>query len=175
MTGKAHDPVEETGQEQEAERVWDSIEKIDTAMLVTHGAKGLHARPMSTIVRRLDGEIWFLTDDCGSKDSELARNKDVALTFSKGSTHVAISGEAEICEGRATIRDLWNPGAQAYYPQGPDDPSIRAICVRPTIAELWDGPSRPVALVQMAFAHVTGRSADGMGENIKTEALATPA
>jgi general stress protein 26 len=175
MTEQRHGAVDETSGDEEAERIWDRIEKIDTAMLVTHGKKGLHARPMAPIVRRLDGAIWFLTDDGGSKNDELAANKDVALTFSKGATQVAMAGEAEVCDGRATIRDLWNPGAQAWYPQGPEDPSIQAICVRPTIAELWDGPSKPVALVQMAIAHVTGRSADGTGENIKTEALANPA
>ena len=154
-----------------ADKIWDHIEKFHDCMLVTYGRNGLHARPMSQIVRRQDQTIWFLTDEHGSKDVELEANKDIALTYSKGSTHIAVTGVAELVDGRATIKDLWNAGAQAFYPQGPEDPSIRAIAVHPTSAELWDGPTKPVALLKMAVANVTGRIAHDMGEHIKTGKL----
>jgi general stress protein 26 len=126
---------------------------------------------MSAIVRADEGLIWFLTDtSTGSKDNEIANDRNVAVIFTDGSsTHVAVSGTASIVTDRATVKDLWSTPAQAFYPQGPEDPAIVALRVKPGMAELWDGPSTPVALVQMAAALVTGGSAADIGRNVKAD------
>ena len=45
-----------------------------------------------------------------------------------------------------------------------DDPSIRLVTVRPTEAELWDGPNKVAAAVLMLTAAVTG-SKPKMGDH----------
>jgi general stress protein 26 len=150
------------------QKIWDAMESIRTAMFVSRGDLGPHARPMSAIVRPDEGRVWFLTDSETAKACEVERNPTVGLTFSNGTNrHVAITGQAEIVEERAFVRDLWSTSAQAFFPGGPDDASIVAIRVEPEVGELWDGPSTPVAIVKMAAALVTRTPADDMGENVK--------
>lgn len=154
--------------DQDMDRIWKAMEDRRTAFLVTHGREGPHARPMSTIVRRDDGCVWFLTDSATAKDCEIAADDRCALVFSDGgSMHLAVTGTAELVDDRLVVKGLWSTGAQAFYPEGPEDPSILAIRVTPKIAEYWDGPSKPVALVQMAAALATGSSAADMGRNVK--------
>lgn len=152
----------------EEAKIWDAIEGIRTAMFVSRGKSGLHARPMSAIVRREEGRIWFLTSRETAKTCEIEANPDVSVTFSNGtSTHVAVNGRATLVDERAHVKDLWSIAAQAFYPDGPTDPDIVAIKVEPEIAELWDAPATPVALVKMAAALVTRTSANSLGENVK--------
>jgi general stress protein 26 len=125
---------------------------------------------MSAIVRKDEGHIWFLTDSATIKDCEIEADPRCALVFSDGgSTHLAVTGSAEIVEDRLVVKGLWSKAAQAFYPSGPEDPAIVAIRVEPIIAELWDGPSAPIAMVQMAAALATGRSAADMGHNVKAQ------
>jgi general stress protein 26 len=168
MASEPKDP--QRADRDDVERMWKVMEKQRTPMLVTRGARGLHARPMHAIVRPTEGLIWFLTDRSGCKDWEIARDSQVALTFSNGgSVHLAVSGLARIVDDRETVRDLWSIAAKAYYPDGPEDPDILAIRVEPQLAELWDGPAAPIAMAQMAAALVTGSSAADMGHNVKAE------
>ncbi len=154
--------------DEQLDRAWKLMEKLGTAMLVTVGARGLHARPMSAILRREEDAIWFLSARDGSKDDEIARDSDVSVIFSDGGTHqVAVAGTATLSDDRARIRDLWNLGAKAFWPDGPEDPAIVAIEVRPRVIEYWDGAARPVAAFRMAKAILTGQSADDLGETAK--------
>jgi general stress protein 26 len=151
-------------------QIWKLMEKVRTAFLVSLSALGPHARPMSPIVRDEERLVWFLTDRVTVKDDEIGADERVAMIFTDGgSTHLAVTGTAELVDDRATVKDLWSTAAQAFWPEGPDDPRIVAIRVQPTVAELWDGPSAPVAMVQMAAALVTGRSAADMGHNVRAE------
>ncbi len=142
------------------DNIWDIFEKFRIAMLVSHGSAGLHSRPMAPIWRRETGLVWFLTSMDTTKRQEIARNPDVAIALSEGNRHAAISGTAALIADRAVIHDLWNAGAQAYYPDGPDDPEIVAIKVTPDIGEYWDGPAAPVQLFKMGLALLMGNSAD---------------
>lgn len=164
------EPDPQRANSRDISRIWAVMKAERTAFLVTQGAKGPHARPMSAIVREPDGLVWFLTDRASMKDSEVDADSRCALIFSDGSaTHLAITAEASIVDDRTVVHDLWSTAAQAFYPGGPDDPSVVAIRVTPVIAELWDGPSAPLALIQMAAAIVTGGSAADMGHNVKAE------
>jgi general stress protein 26 len=142
------------------DNIWDIFEKFHVSMLVSHGSAGLHSRPMAPIWRRENGLVWFLTSLDTEKRQEIARNPDVAITLSDGSRHAAMSGTAALVADRTIIRDLWNAGAQAYCPDGPEDPEVIAIKVTPDIGEYWDGPSAPVQMVKMGLALLMGKSAD---------------
>lgn len=153
---------------EDVRRIWDAMEEIDPAMLVTEGEAGLKARPMTPIFRREQGLIWFLSDGPSSKEFEIDRERDVAVTFSDGDrVQVSVTGHALIVYDRAVIRDLWSKPFEAFLPQGPEDESVFAIRVMPLAAELWEGPNKLVALGKMAAALVTGNAVHDMGDNIK--------
>jgi general stress protein 26 len=90
----------------------------------------------------------------------------VYLGYCNGHRHLSINGDAELSDNRSIIKRIWTPSAQAFWPNGPDDPSIVAIVVTPHAAEYWDGPTGIVASVKMAFALATGKTPD-FGENAK--------
>ncbi|MFZ4689274.1 MAG: pyridoxamine 5'-phosphate oxidase family protein [Polymorphobacter sp.] len=149
-------------------RIWKAAAGIRTAMLVTRGETRLSGRPMSAIVRADENAIWFLTDVPGDLLDDIAAHPQVSVTFCDGgSTHVAFDGSASIHADRATIEGLWSQPAQAYYPEGPGDPRVRAVRVRPVHAELWDGPGTIVAMAKMAAALVSKKSVDGIGEHVE--------
>lgn len=150
----------------DVQRVWELIDEIDFCMFVTKTGSTMHGRPMSSIGKRDEGVIYFLTDQRSSKDDEIARENAVYLAYAKGQQHLSVNGTAAISSDRSLIKRLWNPGAQAFWPNGADDPDVVAIVVTPDAAEYWDGPSGIVAGVKMAFAVATGQQPD-LGTNAK--------
>src|SRR5258707_437688 len=63
--------------------------------------------------------------------------------------------------------ELWSTEAQAWWPRGPRDPSVRVLRVIPEQAEYWDtrGNSITVAL-KLVAARLAGRAPD-LGESKK--------
>ena len=128
---------------------------------------GLRSRPMSSIVKSEEGKIYFLSDARASKDYEIASHPDILLTYGNGSSQfVSTRANAVTSTDRALIKKLWNPGAQAFWPKGPDDPDVIAIIATPTIAEYWDGSAGILGTAKMAYALLTGTAPD-LGDNSK--------
>lgn len=150
----------------DTKRVWEMIDAIDICMFVTKRGADVHGRPMSTIGKPDEGKVYLLTDKSAAKDDEIAEDPAVYLGYSKGSQHLSLNGTAVVSQDRALVKRIWTPSAQAFWPNGPDDPNIVAIAVTPSSAEYWDGPNGIVAGVKMAFAIATGAKPD-MGENAK--------
>lgn len=141
------------------DRAWELIEEIGLCMLVSHddGGETLRARPMSAHPHRDEDAIYFLTDLRSHKDDEIEINENVCLCFTGSSAHayVSVSGTANLLDDRARIAKLWSPAARAFW-ESKDDPNIRILKVRPTLAEFWDSPGKIVTTVKMAAAAVTG-------------------
>jgi general stress protein 26 len=150
-----------------AERIWKAAKSMRTAMLVTRSGDTLISRPMSAIVREDEGAIWFLTDRNSGKLDDIAEHPQVSVSFTNGSDAIAFTGTATIVEDRNKIKDLWSTPAQAWYPNGPEDPLVLALRVTPDQAELWDGPGMVVSLVKMAAAVATGSSVRDIGDHVK--------
>ncbi len=148
-------------------RVWDLMEKISFCMLATWNGSELRSRPMDARMRRNENLIYFLTDVRHQKDDEIARYPKLNLAFADTDArkYVSISGEAELSNDRAKIKQLWEPTAKAWW-ESADDPNIRVLKVRPTIAEYWDTPGKAVSMVKMAVAAATGSKPD-LGKNEK--------
>lgn len=148
-------------------RMWEVMENERTAFLITQTPAGPHARPMSAIVRADESLVWFLTDRMTIKDDEIRDDGRCAMVFTDaGSTHLAVSGTASIISDRDVVKDLWTISAKAFWPDGPDDEDIVAIKVEPGLAELWEGPAAPIAMVQLGVALATGKSAVDIGNNV---------
>lgn len=146
-------------------KAWDIAESIGTCFFGT----GLHQYPMSAIVRREEGVIYFLTDARSEKISELKLGSHVQLTFSDTSAndYLFIEGNASVSDNRRKIIELWNPFAKAWWDSA-EDPNIRLVTFSPNRAEFWDGPNRLLAVSKMLFAAATGNRPD-LGDNGETK------
>jgi general stress protein 26 len=149
------------------DRVWQLMEEIGFAMLVTDDGGKLRARPMSACLERHSNAIFFLSDARRHKDDEIARNPAINLSFADAGSqkYVSVTGTAAVSNDRAKIKELFSTPAKAWWDSA-DDPNIRVLKVTPQDAEFWDSPGSVVSYVKMAAAAVTGRRPD-IGENRK--------
>ena len=157
------------GQRHDQDRVWDLIDTIKFAMLVTHDGEGdeLRARPMHAHGKREDDAIYFLTDRRHQKDDEIQINDNICLAFADtgGQRYLSVTGTATVLDDRTLVHDLWDASNKAFW-DDENDPDIRVLRVRPSMAEFWDSPGRIVTSVKMAAAALTGAKLE-FGENRK--------
>ena len=139
-------------------RVWELVDKIRFCMFSTWDGEKQHQRPLTAMADKDAGVVRFLVDAGGSKNWEAEKYPAVALAFADpGKNHyLTIAGKADISNDRATIRELWNPFAKAWWDSA-DDPAIRLLTVYPEEAEIWEGPNRLVAGAIMLAAAATGK------------------
>ena len=157
--------------ETDLDRVWEIMEDISVCMVTTHAGGRMRSRPMHAIADRDENTVYFITDTRGAKDDEIAAAPDVCLAFADigDNTYLSITGTAEMVRDPDKAEELWSTEAQAWWPRGPRDPSVRVLRVDPEQAEYWDtrGNSITVALKLMA-ARMTGRQPD-LGANRKVD------
>lgn len=150
-------------------KIWALIAQQPVCMLASHDGEAIRSRPMHAMPDRESGMVWFFTDARAHKDEEVAANPHICLAFADTSanTYLSLSGGAEISNDRRRIEDMWNGGAAAFFPDGPDDPNIRLLGMRLERAEYWDGPSSSIVVaMKMAAARLSGERPD-LGENKK--------
>lgn len=127
-----------------SEKFWEMVDDFGTCMVVTQDGGQLRARPMAPRVSEERRQILFLTDRNSHKVDEIEAKPEVALTFSKHGEYVSASGRASISESRALVASIWDEEAEAWMPQGKDDPSVVVLVVEPHEAEIWDVTSNKV-------------------------------
>ena len=149
------------------DRVWELMNKIGFAMLVTSDGNKLRARPMSAYLRRDENAIYFLTDGRRHKDEEIARDPSVNLSFADAGSqkYVSLTGTAALGNDRAKIKELFSTPAKAWWDSA-DDPNIRVLKITPEDAEYWDSPGSVISYAKMAVAAATGTRPE-IGDNRK--------
>lgn len=150
------------------ERVWQIIEKVGVCMLTTKFGGGLRARPLEARPDRDAGIIWFVTDLRSGKEHEIEAEHEVGLVFidPKERAYLSLTARAEVERDHAKAAEIWKSTDNVWW-NGPDDPNVCVLRVRPITAELWDGPaSTAIAVLEFAKARVTGERPD-LGENRK--------
>lgn len=147
-------------------KVADLASDIKFAMLTTVDAGGeLVSRPMAHQEVEPDGDLWFFSSRDSRKVEHVLANPHVAVTLASASTWVSINGSAEVVEDDQKAKDLWSTDMEAWFPQGPDDPSIVLIKVTGDTAEYWDTPGgRVSSVLSLAKSKLTGERYSG-GEN----------
>ncbi|MEZ5786250.1 MAG: pyridoxamine 5'-phosphate oxidase family protein [Xanthobacteraceae bacterium] len=150
-----------------ADKVWDLVEKIPICMLVTHDGEDIRSRPMGAYPCREENAVYFLTDSRRHKDEEVARDPRVCIAFSDpgSQTFVSLTGQAVVLNDREKIKEFWSLPAKAWW-DSPDDPAIRLLRVTPKDAEYWDAPGKVVSYVKMAAAALS-KTRPALGENKK--------
>jgi general stress protein 26 len=153
--------AEETSPAEARAKVWDLLEKFQAAMLVTQPPGGhFSARPMSHIVRANEGRVYILTERATQSAKDIAAHPAALLTLADGKRYVSLNVHGEVSTDRALIEDLWNPGAQAFWPEGASSTKVCALVLRPHSGEYWDGDNTLLAGIKLALANLTGSPPD---------------
>ncbi|GAA4338853.1 pyridoxamine 5'-phosphate oxidase family protein [Klenkia terrae] len=149
------------------EKVRELVAGEKIAMLTTLGADGsLESRPMSLQETEFDGDLWFFAEADGGPAKSIAANPKVNVTTGSRSSWVSIAGEGIVVTDVAKKKELWNSGAEAWLPQGPEDASVVLIKVDGSSAEYWDTPGAVTTAISFVKAKATGERTD-VGENEK--------
>lgn len=92
------------------------------------------------------GELLFFTAADSAKVFELGRSRQVSLCYddTAKNVYVTVAGSAEVLCDAALARKLWKPHQRAFFPLGPDDPSLVLLRVEPERAEYWERSSGAV-------------------------------
>jgi len=126
----------------------------------------LTSRPLTCASVEQD-RVWFLVDRSASWTSDLPEHPQVNLAFSDSDDgrYVTASGHAVLDTDRSRIDGLWNPGAEAFFPNGKDDPNVAALMVTVDEGEYWDGPSTSVGKVAALVSTWIHRDPSRSGEH----------
>jgi len=152
-------------------RLWDLIRDIRFAMFTTrHDSGHLHSRPVTTQNSRLDEDdnLWFFMPRLGETVTELTNDPAVNVVYADPNrdSYVSVTGTAAVVGDMAKKRKLWSKLAEAYFPEGINDPDLALVQVKIIHASYWDvKESKLVQLYHMAKAVVTGKPLTGMGEH----------
>jgi general stress protein 26 len=163
--------MSDSGQKQQqasVDRVWEIVQKVGVAMLATRFSGGLRARPLEARPERNAGVIWFVTDRDSAKEHEVETEHDVCLVFidAADKAYLSITARAAVWRDPDKAREIWTSTDDTWW-DGPDDPDVCLLRVRPITAELWDGPaSRIVTAYEFVKARITGGK-PYLGENRK--------
>lgn len=120
--------------------LYDLVSDFDIAMLVTYGATGMHARPMT--IARLDKEMhtaYLVTDINSVKVDEISADPHALLTFQGVKKFATVSGDLAILQDRELIEQMWKEAWTLWFPKGKSDPSITLLKFTSREGEFWDG------------------------------------
>lgn len=151
--------------EQNANQAWEMISKLSICTLVSRSEQGFTGRPMSSIPRPDEHAIYFISVTDSPQITEILANPTVFLAYGDGAKNfLCAEGDATISTDRELIAELWNPGAQTFWPEGPEKAPVSVITVTPRRGEYWEGYNAAVTAAKVVFALATRTTAD-MGEN----------
>ncbi len=155
--------------DEQTRKVAELIKDHRIAMLTTRDPFGtLVSRPMALQEVEFDGDLWFFAERDSRKVLHVGAAPLVNVTVSGSGSWVSLTGEASVVEDVAKKRELWNAGAAAWLPQGPDDDSVVLVHVDAQSAEYWDTPGRLATVLSFAKAKVTGERYSG-GDNERVD------
>ncbi|RYJ05357.1 MAG: pyridoxamine 5'-phosphate oxidase [Actinomycetales bacterium] len=148
---------------EETTKLVDLTKDSRFCMLTTTDDDGtLVSRPMARQDVDLDVVLWFIATKDSRKARHIAARPDVAVTFSSETSWVSLAGTAEVVDDVDKLRELWSSFAEAWIPEGPEDPNAVLIRVDATTAEYWDNPGGRVStIISLVKSKVTGQPYDG--------------
>ncbi len=155
---------------EDTRKVAELIKGERFAFLTTIAPGGkLTSRPMTLQEVEFDGDLWFFAERGSHPVDHIAANPQVNVGVGSGGRWVSLTGQASVVDDVAKKKELWNGGVGAWFPQGPEDPSVVLIEVDGDSAEYWDSPGgRLATALSFVKAKATGQRIDA-GENEKVE------
>jgi general stress protein 26 len=148
-------------QDGDQQRLVELIDDIPIAMLTTFGVDGPRSLPMAKQEAEASAEMWFITGRDTDHVRAIQHDPRVAVTFSARDTWVAVTGRAYVVDDLDKLKELWNTFAEAWLPEGPEDPNATLIRVDVERGEYWDTPGGKIAsLVSFAKTKLGGDTFD---------------
>jgi len=117
------------------------IRKCGKAVFTTIDGSGF---PQSRIMENAgiddDFTIYFVTERSMGKTRQVYSNPRVSAYWVDSDTwkNVHIKGTAVVTENHGLKEKLWNEQLAGYFPQGPTDPALVVIVVKPHTVEYAD-------------------------------------
>ncbi|MGI8671217.1 MAG: pyridoxamine 5'-phosphate oxidase family protein [Luteitalea sp.] len=143
------------------EKIFEMLKGFDTVMLVTVTGDGrVESRPMQVAdIDDRTGNLYFFTGRDSRKVDEVMENEQVAVVCQDERTqYLSISGGGLVVHDPTRARELWKEPYRVWFPDGPDDPTLRLFVVEPRLAEYWDqrGTNKLEYIFEAAKAYVSG-------------------
>ncbi len=123
----------------------------------------LPSRPMALQGVDEDGTLQFFSATNSDKNREIEADAYVQLFFENNSSseYLHVFGQAVISQNREKIRELWSAWAKTWFQDGPEDPKLSLISVKPQASEYWDTKhNKMVQLIKIAASIVSGKTMD---------------
>jgi general stress protein 26 len=137
----------------------DIVHGARTALLTTVSEDGsLHARPLAVQDKTFHGTLRFLVQDGSEKVADIARNPHVNVAIESQGGYLSIAGTATVSRDDSVVDELWSPFAEAWFPDGRDDPSIRLLTVEGDSVEYWTQDSGKVGTLVQTMKAALGKS-----------------
>ncbi|MBI1311160.1 general stress protein [bacterium] len=146
-----------TERQEAIEKIDSMIQEIEIAMLTTRAETGLlRSRPMVSVTRRFDGDLWFFSHSQDSRMGDIHAHPRVGVVFArpKSKSYLSLSGEAAEVVDRRKFESLWKPELAEWFPDGVETEGLVLIQVKVDHAEFWD--HRRVTMVELLKAVVGG-------------------
>ncbi|WP_229051619.1 pyridoxamine 5'-phosphate oxidase family protein [Aeromicrobium sp. Leaf350] len=152
------------------ERLVDLTKDSRFCMLTTTDADGtLVSRPMARQEVDLSVDLWFIATRDSRKVEHVRANPTVGVTVSSETSWVSLAGKASVVDDVDKLRELWSTFAEAWIPEGPEDPNAILLKVDVESAEYWDNPGGRVATaISFVKSKITGQPYDG-GDHAKID------
>ena len=161
MTDHNDDSQRDLAGAQAAAKIRELAENSRMCMFTTApGRYPPDVRPMATQAVEDDGTIWFISASDSEKNSDIASDPRVVLTFQNDDKYqyLSVCGQARVHTDRATIDKYWSSMANVWF-DGKDDPRVTVIAVEPTSGHYWETESgKIVTFARMTFSALTGGS-----------------
>ncbi|MBU3620912.1 pyridoxamine 5'-phosphate oxidase family protein [Polynucleobacter sp. CS-Odin-A6] len=118
--------------------LYEVLKDFDEAMLATHSATRIHARPMK--IARLDENMttYLLTDQNSIKVDEITANSHAVLIFQGARKFATVNGELVVDDDRTLIETMWKETWKVWFPLGKSDPNIALLKFTAHEGEFWD-------------------------------------
>jgi general stress protein 26 len=143
------------------DRIWAAL-ALQPVWMVSIVADGdIRTKPMSGHLDREQHRLLLVTHRHTGIIGAALRSPSVCVAISREDRnfYAAITCSASEVTDRETLRRVWTPVADAWFPNGPDDPDATLLALTPVSAEIWDGPSSSVVVAfKLATAKILGRT-----------------
>ena len=147
-----------------AQKLKSLVDSADICMFTTElDQLPLISRPMSTMRADDDGTLWFFSSRSSNKNHEIDTDQRVQLFYANKSNaeYLSVYGTARVMKDDALAKELWSPLVKTWFPEGPEDPELTILRVKPEDAYYWDTKSnKAVALLKMVTGAVIGKTMD---------------
>lgn len=140
--------------------LYDVVNDFSVAMLVTHTASAINARPMA-IARMDEGMgVYLVTNINSLKVDEISVNPHAVLTFQSPKKFASVRGDLTVLRDQQLLEKLWKEAWKVWFPDGQSDPNIALLKFTAHEGEYWDnaGMKGLKYVYEAAKAYVAGET-----------------